>query len=74
MKKGVVVLEFAILKDGRVAGLRVVRSSGDIALDRAAYGSITYSDPLPRLPANFTGDYLKLRASFYYNPDKNELQ
>jgi len=74
MKKGLVVLEFAILKDGRVAGLRLVRSSGDVALDRAAYGSITYSDPLPKLPANFTGDYLKLRASFYYNPDKNELE
>jgi TonB family protein len=74
MKKGVVVLEFAILKDGRVAGLKVVRGSGDVALDRAAYGSITYSDPLPKLPVNFTGDYLLLRASFFYNPDSNQLQ
>jgi outer membrane biosynthesis protein TonB len=62
------------LKDGRVAGLRVLRGSGDVALDRAAYGSITYSDPLPKLPANFTGDYLLLRASFYYNPDSKELE
>lgn len=74
MKKGVVVLEFAILKDGRVAGLRVIRGSGDVPLDRAAYGAITYSEPLPHLPANFAGDYLLLRASFYYNPDKNELE
>jgi len=74
MKKGVVVVEFAILKDGRVAGLRIVRPSGDVALDRAAYGGITYSDPLPRLPANFTGDYLLLRASFYYNPETNQLE
>jgi len=74
MKKGLVVLEFAILKDGRVAGLRVIRGSGDVPLDRAAYGAITYSEPLPRLPANFGGDYLLLRASFYYNPDKNELE
>jgi TonB family protein len=74
MKKGVVVLEFAILKDGRVAGLRVVRSSGDTPLDRAAYGGITYSDPLPALPGAFSGDYILLRASFYYNPDKNELE
>lgn len=74
MKKGVVVVEFAILKDGRVAGLRVVRGSGDIALDRAAYGGITYSNPLPALPGNYGGDYLLLRASFYYNPDKNELE
>jgi TonB family protein len=74
MKKGVVVIQFAILKDGRVAGLRVVRGSGDTPLDRAAYGAITYSDPLPRLPTNFGGDYLELRAIFYYNPDKNELE
>lgn len=74
MKKGVVVVEFAILKDGRVAGLRVIRGSGDIALDRAAYGGITYSNPLPALPGNYGGDYLLLRASFYYNPDKNELE
>jgi TonB family protein len=74
MKKGRVIVEFAILKDGRVAGLRVVRGSGDIALDRAAYGGITYSNPLPALPGNFGGDYLLLRASFYYNPDRNELE
>jgi TonB family protein len=74
MKKGVVVIQFAILKDGRVAGLRILRGSGDTPLDRAAYGAITYSDPLPRLPTNFGGDYLELRATFYYNPDKNELE
>ena len=74
MKKGVVMVEFAILKDGRVAGLRIVRGSGDVALDRAAYGGITYSDPLPRLPTNFTGDYLLLRATFYYNPETNQLE
>lgn len=74
MKKGVVVVEFAILKDGRVAGLRLIRGSGDTALDRAAYGGITYSNPLPALPGNYGGDYLLLRASFYYNPDKNELE
>ena len=74
MKKGVVVLEFAILKDGRVAGLKVIRGSGDVALDRAAFGGITYSNPLPALPQNFGGEYLLLRASFYYNPDRNDLQ
>lgn len=74
MKKGRVVVEFAILKDGRVAGLRIINGSGDISLDRAAYGGITYSNPLPALPENFKGDYLLLRATFFYNPDKNDLQ
>ncbi|HKW75909.1 MAG TPA: TonB C-terminal domain-containing protein [Terriglobales bacterium] len=74
MKKGIVTIEFAILKDGSIAGLRVINGSGDVALDRAAYGAITYSVPLPHLPAQFGGDYLLLRAKFFYNPDKNELE
>lgn len=67
MKKGKVVLEFAILKDGSVAGLKLVGSSGDVALDRPAYGSITGSNPFPPLPREFAGPYLLLRFSYYYN-------
>src|SRR6266852_4008303 len=74
MKRGTVIIEFAILKDGRVAGLRIITPSGDTALDRAAYGAITYAIPLPQLPQNFSGDYLLLRAHFLYNPDKNDLE
>jgi TonB family protein len=74
MKKGKVSLEFAILKDGRVAGLRYVSSSGDVSLDRAAYGGITASNPFPPLPGEFKGQYLALRFHFFYNPDRNDLQ
>jgi TonB family protein len=74
MKKGKVSIEFAILKDGRVASLQYVSSSGDVALDRAAYGGITASDPFPPLPSQFGGQYLALRFHFYYNPDKADLQ
>lgn len=74
MKKGNVVIEFAIMKDGSIQGLRVVRSSGDTALDRAAYGALTNAVPLPKLPSEFSGQYLLIRAAFYYNPDKNELE
>jgi TonB family protein len=66
-KKGRVVLQFFILKDGSVAGLKVVGSSGDVAMDRPAYGSITGSNPFPPLPKEFPGPYLGLRFSFYYN-------
>jgi TonB family protein len=74
MKKGKVTIEFAILKDGTVAGMRYVSSSGDVALDRAAYGGITGSNPFPPLPAEFGGQYLGLRFAFYYNPDRSDLQ
>lgn len=67
MKRGKVILEFAILKDGSVAGLRYDMGSGDVALDRAAYGSIIGSNPFPPLPREFTGPYLGLRFSYYYN-------
>jgi hypothetical protein len=66
-EKGKVVLEFAILKDGSVAGLKVVGNSGNIAMDRPAYGSITGSNPFPPLPVEFKGPYIGLRFSYYYN-------
>jgi TonB family protein len=74
MKKGKVSIEFAILKNGQVAGLQIVGTSGDVALDRAAYGGITASKPFPPLPTEFGGQYLALRFHFYYNPDKSDIQ
>lgn len=74
MKKGKLALEFAIMKDGSVRGLTVTQGSGDITLDRPAYGSITASDPFPPLPAEFKGEFLSLRFRFYYNPDKGEME
>jgi TonB family protein len=68
IKKGKVSIELAILKDGQVAGLQIVGSSGDVALDRAAYGGITASKPFLPLPAEFGGKYIALRVHFYYNP------
>jgi TonB family protein len=72
LKKGKVSIEFAITKKGEVAGMRIVSESGDRALDRAAYGGITASNPFPPLPSEFTGSYLGLRFTFFYNPDTNE--
>src|SRR5271155_3179560 len=74
MKKGKLTIEFAILKDGTVAGMKLVATSGDVALDRGAWGGITSSNPFPPLPTEFGGQYLGLRFTFYYNPDKTDLQ
>jgi TonB family protein len=74
MKKGKLAIEFAITKDGKVADMRLIATSGDVALDRPAWGSITASNPFPPLPSEFTGPYLALRFRFYYNPDKADLQ
>ncbi|HEY1676514.1 MAG TPA: TonB family protein [Candidatus Sulfotelmatobacter sp.] len=74
MKKGKLAIEFAITKDGKVADMKLVATSGDVALDRPAWGAITASNPFPPLPSDFTGPYLALRFRFYYNPDKADLQ
>jgi TonB family protein len=74
MKKGKLAIEFAITKDGSIADMRLVATSGDAALDRAAWGGIFSSNPFPPLPGEFTGPYLALRFRFYYNPDKSDLE
>jgi TonB family protein len=74
MKKGKLSIEFAITKDGKVAGMKLVATSGDTPLDRAAWAGITASDPFPPLPSEFGGQYLALRFTFFYNPSKEDLE
>jgi TonB family protein len=72
-KKGKLAIGFAITKDGKLADMRLVATSGDTQLDRAAWGGITACDPFKPLPDKFTGAYLALRMRFYYNPDKSYM-
>jgi TonB family protein len=76
LKKGKVMIEFVIEPNGNVAGMHIVEgnSSGDVSLDRAAWGGITKSNPFQPLPREFKGPYLRLRFRFFYNPEKGELQ
>jgi TonB family protein len=74
MKRGKVSIEFAITKTGQIAGMRLVGQSGDVSLDRAAWGGITASNPFPPLPSEYKSQYFALRFHFYYNPDRHELQ
>ncbi|HXZ78544.1 MAG TPA: TonB family protein [Terriglobales bacterium] len=73
MKRGKVSIEFAITKNGQIAGMRLAGTSGDVSLDRAAWGGITASNPFAPLPPEFRGEYLALRFHFYYNPDRRDL-
>jgi TonB family protein len=82
-KQGKLAIEFAILKNGTVAGMTLRTPSGDVALDRAAWGSITGSNPFPPLPREFVSQCgvpvrdekcnLGLRFYYFYNldPDKD---
>ena len=53
------------LSDG---SLMLEGRSGDVALDRAAWGALTGSN-YPPLPREFHGPYLELRAYFLYNTE-----
>ena len=73
-KKGNVAIRFVIHKDDEISGIKLVLSSGDVALDRPALDSITASKPFPALPSDYTPSSLVLRFRFYYNPDKSESE
>ncbi len=74
LKKGKLSIEFVILPNGKVAGMTLRSPSGDVALDRAAWGGITASVPFAPLPNEFHGPYLALRFHFFYNPGKGDLE
>jgi TonB family protein len=74
LKRGRVGIEFAILPDGKVAGMKLVSGSGDVSLDRAAWGGISASNPFAPLPSAYHAPYLALRFRFYYNPQKGDIE
>jgi outer membrane biosynthesis protein TonB len=67
--KGVVSLQFRIMRNGSVPAGEPVRvlASGKEPLDRAAISSIRTSNPFEPLPSAFTGDFIELRFTYYYN-------
>lgn len=66
-KQGKLAIEFEVLKDGTVTGMTLRTASGDVALDRAAWGSITASTPFKPLPEEFSGKLIGLRFYYFYN-------
>ncbi|MFZ1084022.1 MAG: energy transducer TonB [Terracidiphilus sp.] len=72
-KSGQLMIRFKVLPNGRLMeGSMVLEgSSGDVALDRAAWGALTGSN-YPPLPRDFHGPYLELRAWFLYNMDPQQ--
>jgi hypothetical protein len=68
LKSGMVAIRFKVLPNGRLMdGSMVLEGrSGDVALDRAAWGALTGSN-YPPLPRDFHGPYIELRAYFLYN-------
>lgn len=66
-RRGKVVVQFEILKNGVVNKVVFEEHSGADALDRAAVAGISASNPLPGLPPEFKGERVVLRLNFMYN-------
>ncbi len=66
-KQGRVLIRFKILPDGSVTDMHLEGPSGDVSLDRAAWGGIVGGAPFPQLPHQFKGPFLELRFYFMYN-------
>ncbi len=66
-RRGKVVTQFEILKDGGVNRIYLVASSGTEPLDRAALAGISASVPFPPLPQEFRGGFIRLQIIFLYN-------
>jgi TonB family protein len=66
-RRGTVLVQFAIAKDGTVTKVVFASNSGVDPLDRAAVASISMSNPFPPLPVEFRGNVVRLQLTFAYN-------
>jgi TonB family protein len=64
--KGHVAFEFTVERDGTMTSLRLLRSSGTLALDRAAQNALSGSRFLP-LPADYGPPRITMQVTFFYN-------
>jgi TonB family protein len=64
--RGHVDFEFWVERDGRLTELKLLKSSGTPALDRAAQNALTGSRLLG-LPSDFAPSRIRMQVTFYYN-------
>ena len=65
-RRGHVDFEFWVERDGRLSDLRLLKSSGTPALDRAAQNALLGGRFLA-LPSDFSPARVRMQVSFYYN-------
>jgi len=66
-RRGKVLLQFIIDRNGGVPKLVIAMPSGAEALDRAAVAGVSASVPFPPLPTEFKGSEVRLQFAFSYN-------
>jgi periplasmic protein TonB len=64
--RGHVDFEFTVERDGKVSSIRLMKSAGQPALDRAAENALRGGQFLP-LPSDYRPPRVTINVSFYYN-------
>jgi TonB family protein len=66
-RRGRVLIQFIIDRQGAVPKLVIATPSGTEAFDRAAVAGISASYPFPPLPSDYKADQVRLQLAFAYN-------
>ena len=66
---GHVDFEFTVERDGSLATLRMLKTSGTDSLDRAARNALTSSHFMP-LPDDYGPKSIRMQIAFHYGPDQ----
>lgn len=61
-----VIVNFDIQRNGEVANLRLVQTSGNYALDQSTLRAVQEASPLPQLPAEFTRNKANVEFQFQF--------
>ncbi len=69
-KQGITGVRFKIEPNGLISAMNLDYSTHDVAIDRAAWGSIKSLGQAPPLPKEFHGPNLELRIEFRVNKDR----
>jgi len=67
MQHGHVVIQFNVSRNGTIADVRIVQSSGIPPFDTAAFNSLKLSNPTVALPPEYPDDKAFFTVTFHYN-------
>jgi TonB family protein len=68
LARGIVSIQFTLHADGTVSAMKIERSTGIVALDRAAWAAIV-ATPHLAFPSDMTLQSIRMRMVFLYNEE-----
>lgn len=71
---GVAKYEIIIDRNGRLLGMRLLRSAGNEMLDRAGWDAVQLAAPFGAPPADVIGDQIGMVLTLYIGPDAQKFQ